>query len=230
MAAQLDSDETARVVLNDKRKASVVNRHRFYSVYAKRWMDIVFSIFGLLVCAVPMSVVAILIRLTSPGPILYCQLRGGRNGKFFVLYKFRSMYIDAPERSNQEFSVKAMKHYVTPLGKILRRTSIDELPQLVNVLRGEMSFIGPRPLAKTDQEVLQLRAKNGAEQIRPGITGLAQVYGRNSISNTVKAEYDKEYAENLSIFQDMLIVLCTIKSVFLQSNLNRHDGGNNEKN
>ncbi|WP_259717424.1 sugar transferase [Weissella confusa] len=140
-------------------------------------LDIIFAILGILIGLVPMVIVAILIKLESSGPVLFKQERYGQNSKKFLIYKFRTMRTDAPILANQNF--KDMKKYISPLGAFLRKTSLDELPQLFNVLRGEMSFIGPRPLAKTDMNVIKMRQVNGGDLVRPGITGLAQVNGRN---------------------------------------------------
>lgn len=221
MAQQLNTEETAQA---DSRKQSRVGSHigsYIYDRVVKRAFDIVLAICGLLVCSIPMLFIALLVRLTSPGPALFCQLRSGRGGKLFILYKFRSMYIGAPEKSNQEFTSDAMRHYVTRLGRFMRKTSIDELPQMLNVLKGEMSFIGPRPLAKTDEYVLRLRAESGADQIRPGITGLAQINGRNQISDEAKAGWDSKYSQNLSAFLDIKIILRTIAEVALQRGINK---------
>lgn len=219
MAAQLDSEETT--VIHHKEKVDINIGHQIYRRYGKRFFDVIFAVCGLIVCAIPMVIVAILVRVTSPGPAFFCQLRSGRKGKLFVLYKFRSMYTTAPEKSNQDFTPEAMNHYVTKLGKFMRKTSIDELPQMINVLKGEMSFIGPRPLAKTDDYVLKLRAKSGADRIRPGISGLAQVNGRNEISDDFKAQWDAEYTTSCSLLTDIKIVGFTLLEVTRQHGINK---------
>lgn len=223
MATQIDSGEPDRSMVDQKTESISVTEHKFYRRFAKRFFDVLFASCGLIVCAVPMAIVAILVRLNSPGPAFFCQLRAGRKGKMFVLFKFRSMYTSAPEKSNQEFTPEAMDHYVTKLGKFLRKTSIDELPQMINVLKGEMSFIGPRPLARTDDYVLKLRAESGADRVRPGISGLAQVNGRNEISDDVKAKWDAEYAESCSLIADLKIVGRTICEVALQHGINKQN-------
>lgn len=117
----------------------------------------------------------------------------------------------APVKANSEFD--DITSYITPFGMFIRKTSIDELPQLVNIIKGDMSFIGPRPLAITDENVLQLRRENGADQVRPGISGLAQVNGRNNITDQDKATYDAKYANQVSITLDLLLIFETMISV-----------------
>ena len=152
-----------------------------------------------------------IIKLTSEGPVLFIQERYGRNSKPFALYKFRSMTNKAPVKANSEFD--DISSYITPFGMFIRKTSIDELPQLWNIIKGDMSFIGPRPLAKTDEKVLSLRKQNGADQVLPGISGLAQVNGRNNLSDEDKAAYDAKYAAHLSFKVDMLLTVETFISV-----------------
>ncbi|MDM7530323.1 sugar transferase [Lacticaseibacillus paracasei] len=194
-----------------------------YQEIGKRFFDIIFAVAGLAMCAIPMVIVAFLVRRTSPGPAFFRQLRAGRGGKMFVMYKFRSMYIQAPEKANKDFTAEARTQYITRIGKFLRKTSIDELPQMINVLRGEMSFIGPRPLARTDETVLKLRAESGADRVRPGISGLAQVNGRNEISDEVKAKWDADYAQNCTLIEDLKIVVRTLSEVVKQRGINKID-------
>ncbi|MCS9992947.1 sugar transferase [Weissella confusa] len=192
-----------------------------YKCVVKRLLDIIFAILGILIGLVPMVIVAILIKLESSGPVLFKQERYGQNSKKFLIYKFRTMRTDAPILANQNF--KDMKKYISPLGAFLRKTSLDELPQLFNVLRGEMSFIGPRPLAKTDMNVIKMRQVNGGDLVRPGITGLAQVNGRNKISDNEKAAFDAEYAENLNFVLEFNIVWQTIRAVLKRDGINKND-------
>ncbi|MCI1987172.1 MAG: sugar transferase [Lactobacillus sp.] len=221
MAIKPNPDDIAQASVSMKENTVTDITQRLYRQYGKRLFDIIFAIVGIVLCAIPMFVIAILVRMTSPGPALFCQLRAGRKGKLFVLYKFRSMYTGAPEKSNKDFTPEAMNHYLTKIGKFMRKTSIDELPQMINVLRGEMSFIGPRPLAKSDSYVLNLRAVSGADKIRPGISGLAQVNGRNEISDNLKAKWDAEYAMSCGFVTDVRILLRTIGEVALQRGINK---------
>ncbi|MFT8673728.1 sugar transferase [Leuconostoc suionicum] len=182
-----------------------------YRKFVKRLLDLLLAIPMLIILLIPLIIVGIIIKLTSEGPILFIQERYGRNSKPFALYKFRSMTNKAPVKSNSEF--EDITSYVTPFGMFIRKTSVDELPQLWNIIKGDMSFIGPRPLAKTDEKVLSLRKQNGADQVLPGISGLAQVNGRNNLSDEDKAAYDAKYAAHLSFRVDMLLTVETFVSV-----------------
>jgi O-antigen biosynthesis protein WbqP len=172
-----------------------------------------------IILLIPMLVIATLIKLTSEGPIFFKQERYGVHSRIFTIYKFRTMYIETPEMSNQEF--KDINDFITPLGKVLRKFSLDELPQLFNILKGEMSFIGPRPLASSDIKVIKMRKQSGADEVRPGITGLAQVNGRNNILDSDKAYFDQIYVENVSFLSDCKILLKTCLNVTLAKDINR---------
>lgn len=183
----------------------------FYRNFLKRFLDTCVAIILGIVLSWLLVIVAILVKLTSKGPIFFKQERFGLNSKPFTLYKFRSMTDGAPVKANSEFD--DITSYITPFGMFIRKTSIDELPQLVNIIKGDMSFIGPRPLASTDEKVLALRKKSGADQVRPGISGLAQVNGRNNITDENKAAYDAKYVSNLSMQLDILLIIETLVSV-----------------
>ncbi|MDC2806447.1 sugar transferase [Leuconostoc suionicum] len=182
-----------------------------YRKVIKRLLDLLLAIPMLIILLIPLIIVGIIIKLTSEGPVLFIQKRYGRNSKPFALYKFRSMTNKAPVKANSDF--EDITSYVTPFGMFIRKTSIDELPQLWNIIKGDMSFIGPRPLAKTDEKVLSLRKQNGADQVLPGISGLAQVNGRNNLSDEDKAIYDAKYAARLSFRVDTLLTVETFVSV-----------------
>lgn len=182
-----------------------------YRKFVKRLLDLLLAIPMLIILLIPLIIVGIIIKLTSEGPLLFIQERYGRNSKPFALYKFRSMTNKAPVKANSEFD--DISSYITPFGMFIRKTSIDELPQLWNIIKGDMSFIGPRPLAKTDKKVLSLRKQNGADQVLPGISGLAQVNGRNNLSDEDKAAYDAQYGAHLSFRVDMLLTVETFVSV-----------------
>lgn len=194
--------------------------HVIYRQVFKRVFDFVFALAGIIVLAIPMLIVALLVKVTSKGPVLFCQVRYGRDSVPFTMLKFRSMYVDAPVKANKDFTTQSMDHYVTPLGRFMRKSSVDELPQLFNVLVGQMSLIGPRPMAKTDELVLNLRKKSGADQVRPGITGLAQINGRNELSDEDKAHYDGIYAAKYSLVYDVKIFLDSIIVVVAQRGIN----------
>ncbi|GEA94670.1 capsular polysaccharide biosynthesis protein Cap8M [Weissella viridescens] len=189
-----------------------------YRNYFKRLIDMLVAALVLIIGCIPMLIVAIIVKITSPGPVFFKQRRYGLNSEPFNMYKFRSMSERAPELANQNFAY--MDAYITPVGSFLRKTSIDELPQLINVFLGKMSLIGPRPLADTDRKVLDLRREFGADQVRPGITSLAQVNGRNNISDVEKAEYDTEYAQHVTARNDFAIVVQTIVKVVKQADIN----------
>lgn len=189
-----------------------------YRNYFKRLIDMLVAALVLIIGCIPMLIVTIIVKITSPGPVFFKQRRYGLNSEPFNMYKFRSMSERAPELANQNFA--DMDAYITPVGSFLRKTSIDELPQLINVFLGKMSLIGPRPLADTDRKALDLRREFGADQVRPGITGLAQVNGRNNISDVEKAEYDTEYAQHVTARNDFAIVVQTIVKVVKQADIN----------
>lgn len=181
-------------------------------------LDEIMGILLICILTIPMFVIAILVKVTSEGPILFRQKRYGINSHKFVIYKFRTMYIETPEMSNQEFS--DINNFITPLGKVLRKFSLDELPQLFNIVKGDMSFIGPRPLADSDFDVIEMRKKSGADRVKPGITGLAQVNGRNNILDNDKAYFDQLYVQNLSFSIECIILLKTFLNVFLAKDIN----------
>lgn len=198
--------------------------NQVYRTTIKRILDAFFGVL-LLICLSPlMLVLAIWIKLDSKGPVLFKQERVGRNGKRFTIYKFRSMSDDAPHQmATSEFDTALS--YITWSGRLMRKTSLDELPQLVNVVKGEMSFIGPRPLIPKEEKVLRLRHTNGAEGLAPGITGLVQVRGRDEVTDDQKAAYDGEYAKDLSLKEDCSILFKTVADVVQSRGV--HDGGNN---
>ena len=182
-----------------------------YKNFFKRVFDLLFAILLSVILCLPCLLVAFIIKVTSKGPIFFKQKRYGKDSKTFILYKFRSMKVAAPIKSNSEFT--NISDYITPFGMLIRKTSIDELPQLINIIKGEMSFIGPRPLAVTDIKVIKLRQQNGGDSVLPGISGLAQVNGRNNLTDVDKAFYDGKYAANVSFPVDVLLTVETVFSV-----------------
>ena len=170
--------------------------------------------------AVPMLIIAIVIKIDSPKEqILFRQKRVGKNNHEFTIYKFRSMRQDAPhEMATKNF--ENPEAYITPVGKFLRKASLDELPQLFNVFKGEMSIVGPRPLIPNERKVLELRDEYGANKILPGITGLAQVHGRDEITDENKAAYDGKYALNMSMLLDITILFKTVFDVMQSRGIN----------
>ncbi|WP_370928894.1 sugar transferase (plasmid) [Leuconostoc mesenteroides] len=182
-----------------------------YRRFLKRFFDLLLAVFLFIILLLPLVIIALIVKLTSKGPILFIQERYGRNSRLFKLYKFRSMTKSAPQIANSKFT--DIQNYITPFGMFIRKTSLDELPQLWNIIKGDMSFIGPRPLASTDIKVIKLRKQNGGDSVLPGISGLAQVNGRNNLSDEDKASYDGKYAAHVTISVDMLLAVETFVSV-----------------
>lgn len=178
----------------------------------KRLLDIILASVLLWLLLLPMLLIWLAVKLDSHGSGIFCQVRVGRNGKPFVCFKFRTMYEYAPPCLSASRFDNAEK-YITRVGRFLRRSSLDELPQLFNVLRGDMSIVGPRPLIISEKNVHDKRLENGVYGIRPGITGLSQVNGRNAISDERKAELDTRYLLTLSFAQDVKIIGCTVIQV-----------------
>ena len=181
----------------------------------KRVLDLALSITALLFLLPILLVVALLVRLNMGGPLLFCQLRPGLSGKLFVMYKFRTM-LDA-----NEGAVISDEARITKLGRFLRATSLDELPELVNVIKGDMSLIGPRPL------LVEYLNKYTATQVRrhevlPGISGLAQVKGRNNLTWNSKFRYDVFYVDHIGWRIDFMILVATVKVVLLRSGFRSH--------
>ncbi len=178
----------------------------------KRILDVVFSFLLLFFLALPMLIISCVIAMTSKGGAIFKQKRVGRGGKIFVCYKFRTMYSYAPSnRPTSDFA--DADRYVTRVGGFLRRTSLDELPQLFNVLKGDMSLIGPRPLISEEITVHKMRMESGAYDIRPGITGLAQISGRDMLCDREKAELDARYANGICLSFDVGIFFKTLRRV-----------------
>lgn len=188
-------------------------------LFIKRFADFILSLFGLLVLSVPMAVIAVLIRIDSQGPAIFKQERIGKNGRIFVIYKFRTMKKDAPH-DVASCRLENSEQHVTKFGQFLRRTSIDELPQLINILRGDMSIIGYRPVCLTEEKLNHLREEYGVFVLRPGITGLAQVSGRDNINYKDKARLDAQYVSMCSARTDILCLLRTIKIVISGEGVN----------
>lgn len=184
----------------------------------KRALDILFSLILLILGLIPLLIVALIIKIDSPGDALFKQERLGLGGKTFKIYKFRSMCVGAEKTGSGVYSGKNDAR-VTRVGKIIRATSIDELPQLINILKGEMSFIGPRPTLTYHPWKLEEYTdfQKRRFEVRPGVTGLAQINGRKDIPWDRRIEYDVEYVDNMSFMLDFKILLKTIVKVFTMS-------------
>jgi len=187
-----------------------------YREYGKRIEDVSIALAALVILGLPMLLVAAAIRLTSKGPALFRQKRFGKDKKLFTVYKFRTMSTKAPKNMPTNSFTNA-DSYITPLGGVLRKLSIDELPQLLNVIKGDMSIVGPRPVIKTEKKLISLRQKYHANSVKPGITGWAQVNGRDDLDDQRKAEMDGEYVQQLSFLTDVKIMIKTIGAVLMMS-------------
>ena len=191
--------------------SNVANKASALYSISKRTMDIVSSLVGLILLSPLFLLVAILIKLDSKGPIIFKQIRIGKNSKPFYIYKFRSMKIDAPNLSTEEF-INA-SDFTTKVGKFIRKTSIDELPQLVNILKGDMSIVGPRPVIEREVRLLELRKECNVDSILPGITGLAQINGRDNIDDYEMVKYDFEYLSKRNLVLDINIIINNVLKV-----------------
>lgn len=191
-----------------------------YKTFFKRILDIILSLIALLLFLIPGIIMAAMIRLEDKGPIFYNAFRLGKNGKIFKMYKFRSMKVNSPDirtADNSTFNSPDDPR-LTKIGRFIRRTSIDELPQLINVLIGDMSLIGPRPDLPTainkytDETILKI-------SVQPGITGYNQAYFRNSVSTAEKFRNDVYYVKNLNFIMDVKIFFKTIESILFRKNI-----------
>lgn len=183
-----------------------------YKKYIKRYLDIILSLVGLLIGIIPMGIMAVIIFIEDPASPVFTQKRIGKNRKYFKLYKFRTMRKDAP-RDIPTHLFKDADRYLLKCGRIFRKTSLDELPQLFNILKGDMSLIGPRPALWNQDDLMVEREKYGANSVLPGLTGWAQVNGRDELSIPDKAKLDGEYVKKLSFRMDLKCFLKTIGNV-----------------
>lgn len=196
--------------------------NRVYVSFFKRILGLIFSLVGFIILIPIFLIISILIKLTSKGPIFFKQERIGRNGKNFNMYKFRTMIVNA-ENIGDGIRVRSKNDpRITKIGKILRRTSLDELPQLINVIKGDMSLVGPRPpVTYHPYNGYNNYPENAKKRfiVRPGLTGLSQIKYRNGVSWDKRIEIDVKYTENISFLQDIKIILATIKIVFKPVNI-----------
>ncbi len=185
---------------------------RKFQLGIKRFSDIILSAFFFVLLLPFWVIIPILIKIDSPGRAIYTQKRIGINSSFFTIYKYRTMVEGTPDIPTDQ--VTDSKKLVTKLGAFLRRTSIDEIPQLVNILKGQMSFVGPRPALYNQPLLIKLRKEKGADILRPGITGLAQVMGRDDLPIPIKVDFDVRYVSDFSLLFDLKILFLTIKAIF----------------
>lgn len=188
-----------------------------YKKFIKRMIDILLSAAGLLVLAIPMGIIALIVKLDSKGPVLFWQKRMGIHKQTFMMPKFRSMYTETPANMPTHL-LSDPQRWITRSGKVLRKLSLDELPQIWSIFVGDMSVIGPRPALWNQDDLIAERDKYGANDVRPGLTGWAQINGRDELEIPVKAKLDGEYVEKMSFLFDCKCFFGTITSVL------KHDG------
>lgn len=188
-----------------------------YGKFLKRGLDLLISLVSLIVLSPVLLVIAVLIKLDSKGPVFFRQKRVGRYKRLFMIYKFRTMRFETPGNVPTHL-LGGANAYITRVGRFLRKTSLDELPQLINILRGEMSLVGPRPALYNQYDLIAERDRYKANDVLPGLTGWAQVNGRDELQIPVKAKFDGEYARNLRFSMDVKCVYRTVLAVL------RHDG------
>ena len=194
----------------------------------KRFFDIILSLVAIIVFSWLLIIIAIAIVVEDKGNILFKQKRIGKNKKEFYIYKFRTMKVSTPKDVPTHL-LDNPESYITKIGGFLRKTSLDELPQLFNILKGDMSIVGPRPALWNQFDLIDLRDKNGSNSVRPGLTGWAQVNGRDELPIDVRAGFDGEYIKKMSIVFDIKIILMTVVSVFTSKGVRegRNESSNN---
>lgn len=185
--------------------------------YIKRIIDIILSGAAIIILSPLLLVLCLAIKLDTPGPILFTQKRVGIHKSFFQIYKFRTMRIDTP-KDVPTHMLENPEQYITKVGKFLRKTSLDELPQIFNIFKGQMSIVGPRPALWNQDDLVAEREKYGANDVTPGLTGWAQINGRDELEIPVKAKLDGEYVTNYGFVMDLKCFFGTITSVL------KHDG------
>lgn len=181
--------------------------------FFKRLIDIVLSFLAIIILFMPGLIISLCIKIESKGPVFFKQKRVGKNKKYFMIYKFRTMRTDTPKDMPTHL-LNNPDLYITKVGRILRKTSLDELPQIINIIKGDMSIIGPRPALWNQDDLIAERDKYHANDIRPGLTGLAQISGRDELEIPVKAKIDGDYVEKMSFVTDVKIFFKTIIKVF----------------
>jgi O-antigen biosynthesis protein WbqP len=178
----------------------------------KRFIDVVLSLISMMILSPVFIIIPVFIKMDSKGSVFFKQKRIGPNKKEFYMIKFRTMYVDTPKDVPTHLLTEAHSH-ITAVGKFLRRSSLDELPQLINILKGEMSIVGPRPALWNQFDLIAERDRNNAGSVRPGLTGWAQINGRDDLPIEVKARYDGEYVNKMSFLFDLMIIFRTFFSI-----------------
>ena len=188
-----------------------------YRHYMKCFFDCILSALAILVLSWLFIILAIIIKCTSKGPVFFKQKRVGKDKTYFNILKFRTMRIDTPKDVPTHLLTNP-EQYITTIGRFLRKTSLDELPQLFNILIGDMAIVGPRPALWNQEDLIAERDLYDANAVRPGLTGLAQVSGRDELPIPIKARYDGEYVDNISLMKDIMLIVKTVGCVL------KHDG------
>lgn len=181
------------------------------NLFPKRHFDYILALFLLIVLGIPMLLISALVKMTSRGPVLYWSDRVGRNNVIFKMPKFRTMRIDTPAVATH--LLDNPEQYLTPIGGFLRRSSLDELPQLISILKGDMSFVGPRPALFNQADLIKLRTQKGVHTLAPGLTGWAQINGRDELPIPVKVDFDEYYLKHFSFLLDIKIIFKTFFKV-----------------
>lgn len=182
-----------------------------------RLLNILISLVAIILLAIPCSLIAILIKATSSGPIIFWSNRIGKDNKIFSMPKFRTMKTGTPQVATHLLTNG--QNFLTPIGSFLRKTSLDEIPQLYSVLVGDMNLVGPRPALFNQNDLIELRTKFGIDKLTPGITGWAQINGRDELPIPVKVNYDREYLEKRSLIFDLKIIFLTIIKVLARRDI-----------
>lgn len=197
-----------------------------YRSYLKRTIDCILALLSIILLSWLILAISIAVKLTSKGPVFFTQKRVGKDVSYFKILKYRTMYIETPNNIPTHMLEKP-EQYITRVGRFLRKTSLDELPQLFNIVIGQMAFVGPRPALYNQVDLVKQRDLYGANQVRPGLTGLAQVSGRDELPISVKARLDGKYVEHITFMGDIKIILRTALSVITQKGVK--EGKENKK-
>lgn len=177
----------------------------------KRVFEVALALMFMVVFAIPMLILCLIVKISSRGPVLYWSDRVGRNNAIFSMPKFRTMRTDTPAVATHLLGEP--DRYLTPIGKFMRKSSLDELPQLISILKGDMSFVGPRPALFNQDDLIRLRTEKGIHHLKPGLTGWAQINGRDELPIPVKVEFDESYLKNRSFSFDVRIIIRTLFKV-----------------
>lgn len=212
------NDHLLKYATDASRLRKEAQKSKVGAMLAKRLTDIFISVSALLGFAPLLAIIAVLIKLDSNGPVIFKQRRVGQDGEFFEIYKFRTMRIGTPDLPTDQ--MLKLESPITRVGSFLRKTSLDELPQLFNVLAGQMSLVGPRPALYNQVELTEKRKSEGVLRFPPGITGWAQVNGRDELPDDVKVKADKWYCEHWTYWLDWRIIFLTFGAVFSKKGAN----------